>query len=460
MSQAPDPMSDSSVQGAIPPKPSPIARRRVRVWHFIVLPALAMGTALVVSRIVEARIGGQLGPMETDLFHAIRTILISLLMASLIAWLAVHYRRQYEVQLHARALDLEQTRDFLSGIIEGSGEAIVALDADDRVTSWNRAAEAIFGWTSEEMRGQPPDVLLPDDPRITEDRRRMVRLIRAGQIVRDHETIRVRKDGSHVAVRITWSPLYDASASYAGCTAIVLDITVENEMRRRLLERERLAAVGELSAQVAHEIRNPLAGIRGACQVIFSGKEDPDVRREVGHEVLRQIDRLNRTVEDLLQFAKPSSIDPAPTDLNELIDRVWGVLQEDPKIISVKFERRYGSNLPPLEVDAGQIEQVLYNILLNASQVMDYKGSITVTTELGDGDVSIAVQDTGPGISREVADDIFKPFFSTRARGTGLGLAIVKKIVLAHDGRIDAATAPDGGAEFRIVLPVPTAETT
>jgi len=451
-------MSESRIQPPIPTTPPPESKRPVRVWHFIVLPAAAMGAVLLISRLVESVVAGRLGPGGLDWFGVPRTIVVSLVMASLIAWLAVSYRSQYEIQLHARALDLERTRDFLSRIIEGSGEAIVALDADNRVTSWNRAAEAIFGYTAAEMRGRPIDPMLPDDRKIVEDRRRMARLIRSGQTVRDHETVRRRKDGSEVVVRITWSPLYDACGDYAGCTAIVLDISVEKAMRRRLLERERLAAVGELSAQVAHEIRNPLAGIRGACQVIFSSEEDPAVKEEVGREVVRQIDRLNRTVEELLQFARPNSIETSPTDLQQLIDRVWSVLGEDPRFAAVRFERVHGAELSPLEVDPGQIEQVFYNLLLNAAQMMHFSGTISVGTEFRDDEVTIRVRDSGPGIPEDGAEEIFEPFVSRRTEGTGLGLAIVKKILVAHGGRITAHNRPEGGAEFRIRLPAPPDE--
>jgi len=440
----------------IPSTAAPEPRHRVRVWHFIVLPALTMGAALVISRLLETALSDRLGPVGLDRLGIARTLVVSLVMASLIAWLAVRYRSQYEIQLQARALDLERTRDFLSRIIEGSGEAIVALDADDKVTSWNRAAEAIFGWSAAEMLGQTVDDLMPEDPRIAEDRQHMVRLIRSGQTVRDHETRRRRRDGSEVVVRITWSPLYDGDGNYAGCTAIVLDITVENEMRRRLLERERLAAVGELSAQVAHEIRNPLAGIRGACQVIFTSNEPPEVKREVGEEVVHQIDRLNRTVEELLQFAKPSAIATAATDLHEVIERVWSLLREDARAGDLHLERRFARKLPPLEVDPAQFEQVLYNILLNAAQVMGFSGTIEVSTELRDGEVQVTVRDEGPGLPEGRSGEIFKPFFSTRTEGTGLGLAIVRKIVVAHDGHIDAVNRPEGGAEFRIGLPAPT----
>jgi len=433
---------------------SHVGLRRVRLWHFIVLPALGMGAVLLLSRLIEPLFAARLGPLGTEVYQASRAITISVLMASLIAWLAIRYRRQYESQLHARAEALEKTRDFLASIIEGSGEAIVTLDSEDRVNSWNRAAERIFGWTTVEMMGEVIDRMLPDDPGIVEDRRRVGRALRAGRTVRDHQTTRVRKDGRHIVVRITWSPLQDYRRGYAGCIGIVLDVTAENEMRERLFEHERLAAVGELAATVAHEVRNPLAGIRGACELICSGRADENMKEEISREVMQQIDRLNRTVTDLLQFANPRAMEPQSTDLNGLIDRVVGMLREDPKAAGVKLVRGYGSALPELPLDRGQMEQVFYNILLNASQVMEFDGTITVTTELEAAAVKVTVLDNGPGIAAEMLDRMFKPFVSSRVQGTGLGLAIVRKIVLAHNGSIEASNVSGGGAEFRLRLPL------
>lgn len=432
--------------------------RRVGLWHFILLPTLGMGIVLLVSRVIDSLLDGRLGPRATDVFLASRTLVIALLMASLIAWLAVGYRRQYEAELLSRNLALEETRDFLSGIIEWSGEGIVTLDAAERVTSWNRAAERIFGWTAEEMLGQTVERVLPDDPVVVADRQRSEVRIRSGETVHNHRSTRVRKDGQHITVLITRSPLYDEDGRYNGSIGIVHDVTAEHAMEMRLREQERLAAVGELAAQVAHEIRNPLAGIRGACDLVFSGRAAAESRNEVAHEVLQQIDRLNRTVEELLQFAHPKHLEPVPTEIHDLIDRVLGVLEEDPRSSSVKVVRQYEADDSVADVDPGQIEQVLFNILLNAAQIMEFEGTITIHTEAANGEIKLCIRDTGPGIPADSQSQIFKPFYTTRARGTGLGLAIVRKIITAHRGDVEVSTGPEGGAEFCIRLPTSRAD--
>jgi two-component system sensor histidine kinase HydH len=430
------------------------AARKVRLWHFVVLPTLAMGLVIIVSRLLEAYVIADLGSAATDAFNIARTVLISLLMTSLIGWLAISYRRQYEAELEERNKTLEATRDFLSRIIEGSGEAIVTLDADERVTSWNRAAEVIYGWSSDEMLGQPFDRIVPAEPEAQSERERVHELIRSGETLRDYQATRLHKDGSRVTVRITRSPLYDRSARYVGSTGIVRDVTEVSKMETRLREQERLAAVGELAAQVAHEVRNPLAGIRGACELLMSGNQRLERNQEIAAEVVQQIDRLNRTVGDLLLFARPTDVRPRPTDLHELIDRVAAVLAEDPQAQGVKLERHYTSKLPAVSVDPQQLEQVFFNVLLNASQAMEHSGMIDIRTEMNLESVQVTIRDSGPGIPEKAAADIFKPFYTTRAQGTGLGLAIVNKIVQAHQGTIDAGRSPEGGAEFRIRLPL------
>jgi len=136
-----------------------------------VLPALAMAATIVISRIVESALAGRLGPVATDVFQASRTVFIVLVMASLIGWLAVRYRRRYEIQLRERNKELEEIQEFLSSIIRDSAEGIVTLDVEDRITSWNRAAESIFGWTAREMEGMSVKRLLPQDARIVAERR-------------------------------------------------------------------------------------------------------------------------------------------------------------------------------------------------------------------------------------------------------------------------------------------------
>jgi PAS domain S-box-containing protein len=416
------------------------------------VPAVGMGAALLVFHFLDRTLAVRLGVLG-GIWPALRAVVISISMASLIAWLAVRHRREYEAVLGARSETLEATRDFLERIIEGSGEAIVTLDRQGRVTSWNRAAEQIYGWTAPEMLGHAVERLFPDDAEVRRDWEDSQRSLAAGRTIREHECTRLRKDGSRIRVRITRSPLYDASGRLIGSTGIIRDVTALKRMEARLVERERLAAVGELAAQVAHEIRNPLAGIRGACEILSDGYAEDDPRNGIAAEVLRQVDRLNRTVEDLLSFARPKAVRAVPTDLHKIIDRTLGVLLEDPRAHAIDVDRRYCPDLPALLIDPRQLEQVFINLFLNAFQAMSYRGTITVATRVNGSRAEVSVRDTGPGIEPALQDKIFKPFFTTRSQGSGLGLAIVRNLVQAHGGSVEVDADSAGGAVFRILLP-------
>jgi len=203
---------------------------------------------------------------------------------------------------------------------------------------------------------------------------------------------------------------------------------------------------------VAHEVRNPLAGIRGGCEILLEGYPEGDTRHDIGVEIIHQVDRLSRTVHDLLLFARPKAMDLVPTDLHSLIERILHVLHDDPAIGAVEVVRDFGDGVPIIQADGRQMEQVFLNLFLNAIQVMNHKGTVTITTRTHGRQVVVTVSDTGPGISPDKIAHIFEPFFTTRAQGTGLGLAIVKKIVEAHGGQIEAASTPGSGARFTATL--------
>jgi len=228
---------------------------------------------------------------------------------------------------------------------------------------------------------------------------------------------------------------------------------IETYHRHRLERAERLATLGELAASMAHEIKNPLAGIRGACEIMSDLLPSDDPRRELSTEVHRQIDRLDRTLRDLLLFSRPPATRLEPSDLHGAIEHVLAVLLRDAQTRGVAVVRRYSGTMPEVPLDAQQMEQVLFNVLLNAFQAIGFAGTVTITTEADEREVRVRIRDTGPGISKENADRIFKPFFTTRSKGTGLGLAIVRNIMNAHGGRIVAGTAPEGGAEVVLALP-------
>ncbi len=216
-----------------------------------------------------------------------------------------------------------------------------------------------------------------------------------------------------------------------------------------------LATVGELAASLAHEIKNPLAGIQGAVQILLDRAGPGDPHREIFEAILQQVDRLGHTVRELLDFARPMPPQFEPGALNEVVERVAGLVGKDPAAARTILTKELAEDLPAVWMDEAQISQVLLNIMLNAVQVMPDGGRVTVrTSHDGPGHVMAEVVDTGPGIPAEVLPQIFKPFFTTKHKGGGLGLAICDRIVRDHGGTIQATSGEGGGARFSVYLPI------
>ncbi len=238
---------------------------------------------------------------------------------------------------------------------------------------------------------------------------------------------------------------------------------IEVYHRQRLERAERLATLGEIAASLAHEIKNPLAGIAGAVQVMADEMPESEPRKEIMHEILTQIHRLDRTVQDLLAFARPGKPDVEPCDIHQVLDRVLILLAENPDAKQMRVVRAYQPGIPRVPADDKQLRQVFLNLILNAVQAMRAGGQITLQTTLhatavGQGTrgpiLEVAVIDTGPGIPPTSLQEIFTPFMTTKRRGTGLGLSVSRRIIEDHGGWITAESAPGEGATFRVYLPV------
>lgn len=246
---------------------------------------------------------------------------------------------------------------------------------------------------------------------------------------------------------------------------------IEVYHRQRLARAERLASLGEVAASLAHEVKNPLAGIAGAVRVIADELPTTDPRKEIMEEILDQVHRLDKTVKDLLVFARPATPTLASCDVHQVLDRVLILLAADPATKAVRIVRAYEPGMPQLEADGRQLGQVFLNLLLNAVQVMPDGGQVTLRTGLYAGNgadaepwrpsgqaVEVRVSDNGPGIPAHVVSNLFTPFFTTKSRGAGLGLSISRRIVEDHGGWIGVESAPGEGTTFRVVLPVRAAD--
>ena len=233
---------------------------------------------------------------------------------------------------------------------------------------------------------------------------------------------------------------------------LVLDAYYGVQQQQALQRSAQLAAVGELAASIAHEVRNPLAGMKGALEIL---RKDLAQRanQEIVDELLAQIDRLEHLVRDLLTFARPRVVQRERFDLHELLDRLLRRYQEQSEAQNVTVERRYEPGTGWLDADASQLEQVFINLIHNALQAMPEGGALTVVTRAAESGIEIAFTDSGKGIPAGDLNKVLQPFFTTKHRGSGLGLPIVIKIAEAHGGTLRLTSEPGRGTIASVTIP-------
>ena len=332
--------------------------------------------------------------------------------------------------------------------------AIVATtDVHGRITDANDKFCEISKYSREELLGQ--------DHRIINSgyhskafMRDLWRTIAAGRVW--HGELRNRaKDGTLYWVDTTIVPFLDERGKPYQYIAIRADITARKAAEERLAQQAALARVGQLAAVVAHEVRNPLAGIKGAVQVLMSRRAAGDSELPVMGDIIARIDSLGDLINDLMVFARPRPPQPTVFELPPLIREAVDMLRRDPAGASLQVAVE-GPDVT-LTADADLVRATLLNLLLNAAQAMNGQGRITVTVARRDDACVIRVSDTGPGIERALRDQVFEPFFTTKARGGGLGLPIARRTAELHGGTVTLECPRDGGTRVTLTLPVPPA---
>ena len=260
------------------------------------------------------------------------------------------------------------------------------------------------------------------------------------------------KDGSIYWVDTTIVPFLDEHGKPWQYMAIRYDITERKRQEQRLLEQATLTTLGEMAAVVAHEVRNPLAGIRSGLQLLTSLFPDAADGRELIGEIVARLDSLNSVLDDLLTFARVRELKRAEIDLRHLLVDLKASAKLDPAMRDVTIELLGESET--VEGDADQLRLVMTNLVINAAQAMNYTGRIELGVSAIDQiPLALTVSDHGPGIPRELRERVFEPFFTTKHRGTGLGLPTAKRIVEAHGGHLTLVDSPSGGTIARLTLP-------
>lgn len=224
------------------------------------------------------------------------------------------------------------------------------------------------------------------------------------------------------------------------------------EVQEALIRKEKLAALGQMAARVAHEIRNPLTSIRGFSQRLFRKMEGREGQRYT-EIIIAEVDRLNRVISDVLDFARPLQPEWRMTDVNELMQEVLDLIESEIESSHITLKKKFSTNLPMTTLDRQHIKQALLNLIHNGIEAIGESGKLLIGTESADGAILVKIRDSGPGIPDEIREKIFEPFFTTKQRGTGLGLALASKIIKSHSGRIEVESKRGRGTTFKIFLP-------
>jgi signal transduction histidine kinase len=346
---------------------------------------------------------------------------------------------------------------FYRHIVSGMRNGVLAITRDARLALINDEAYRIFGVTAQsDDVGQPIATVLKDHPDV-------VRVL-AGAFDLHHlpNRVEMRLKPSNKVIGYTLAFVRSDDGEVIGATMFFKDLTRVEQLEERERLRDRLAAVGEMAAVIAHEVKNPLAGIEVMAGLLRRKIPDAPDAQMVLTDIISEAKMANAIVQEVLDFVRPIRLQVEHTAVTDAVQGAIQLAESKGKRGQVEVNVAISDGLPQINADQHQITQVFTNLLMNAYEAMGGKGRVTISAEMirfedgGDGRDAVHVEfaDNGPGIPPDVADKVFDPFFTTKAQGSGLGLAIVRKIVDAHDGRIDLRTTPGQGTTIRVTLPV------
>jgi hypothetical protein len=361
---------------------------------------------------------------------------------------------------------LRQSEATAHAVLEAASEGILLINTNGRITLVNGAAERMFGYAHDELLGQALEVLLPD--RVRERHREHRAGYFAGPRVRPMGTgldlAARRKDGTEFPVEISLS--YVQTSDGMSAMALITDITerkrAETELRRQretLYQTEKLAALGTLTAGIAHEMNNPLGIITSRIELMLLDAEEQNLPTEIVEDLRvlhRATERVTRIATNLRSFARQAPREHAKLDLNAVVEETLLLMQKPLEVDAIRLVTSLDPALGPIMGDPSTLQQVLLNLVTNAREAMASRGGeIRIETAQAErpGWVQLIVADTGPGISPEELSRVFDPFYTTKQSGTGLGLSVSYGIIQDHHGTVDVQSIPGHGTTFVLAFP-------
>ncbi len=365
--------------------------------------------------------------------------------------------------------EITDLKNFNESIIQSMGSGLITLNLDSKITSFNNSAEEILGYKKDEVIGKYIYEIFPD-----QECRKMLSANESRYgFPLNREMELTKKDKEKVFIGYSVSSRIDNHNLKVGTIISFRDISQIKQMQVEVVRMDRLASMGVLASGIAHEVRNPLAGIKTMAQTLEEELDQNDSRKEYLTRIISQVNRLDGLLKSLFSYAKPQQPDRKAQRLEEVIQEVDVLFKDRIKKKSIKYKKQFQPKLPKVYVDFHQIQQVFINLFLNSLEAMDGNGALTLTAEttrtiiypkerrkkMFTGErkealyVKVIVSDTGTGISSDDKKVIFDPFFTTKPQGTGLGLSIVYRIIEEHHGEILVDSEVGKGTTFTILLP-------
>ncbi|HEY6547041.1 MAG TPA: ATP-binding protein, partial [Vicinamibacteria bacterium] len=355
--------------------------------------------------------------------------------------------------LKAKAKELQGLTEYNENILESMDSGILVLDLEGQVMRWNRAMESLYGERRDEVLGQPLDEVFPAS---------FMDALRGSLVLDEHEEIaHIYKlhlptpEGRNLMVNVSVAPFQVGSGERLGTILILEDVTARVHLEEQLQHSDKMASIGLLAAGVAHEVNTPLTGISSYTQMLRGQTPADDPRSAMLEKIEKQTFRAAKIINHLLNFSRSGSSEFEPLDVNKVLSDVFSLLEHQLDRSSIRVRRELSDRLPPVRGNENRLQQVFFNLVLNARDAMPAGGWLTLTSEADGDTVVVQVKDTGHGIRKEDIKRIYDPFFTTKGigRGTGLGLSVSYGIVQEHGGAIFVESTPGKGTTFQVALP-------
>lgn len=393
-------------------------------------------------------VGLDMGPVEAAKKEQMRHTMVMALILLLIGMAGIFSLFLVQAYRSAR-VSFTRIKAFSDNVVENMPIGLLALNSEGKIAAFNRTAEQLLGLSSSSVINKNPKDILPKPLAGLTDE------LRAKGGIIDREMDCPREGGKNIPLDVTVFSLKGDGNGHLGEVILFRDLTEIQDLRTEVERTRRLASLGRLAAGIAHEIRNPLSSIKGFATYFMERYKDIPEDQKTAEIMVQEVDRLNRVITQLLEFARPMSLQRRPVSIPDIIHHSLKMIERKAEEKEIKVTTNISPEITKVSLDPDRINQVLLNLYLNSIEAMPKGGTLTIgiVPNRADNGIIMTVSDNGIGVNPEDAAHVFDPYFTTKASGTGLGLAIVHRIIQAHAGEVRVDSEPNRGTTVTLTLP-------